>query len=69
MELDLLRYGKNTDSKCLRRIRGPNNQEEESGKNMHNEEFIIASFVIIRVMKSRRMKWAGHVSRLGQARE
>jgi hypothetical protein len=59
VELDLLSYGEYTDSECLRRTCGPNEQEEESGKNMHNEEFIVASFIIIRVMKSRKNEMGG----------
>jgi hypothetical protein len=37
---------------------------------MHNEELhnTYASSNIIRVIKSRRMRWAGHVTRMGQMR-
>ena len=38
---------------------------------MHNEELndLYSSPNIVRVIKSRRMKWAGHVARMGEERE
>ena len=39
-------------------------------KKLHNEKLndLYSSPSIVRVMKSRRMRWAGHVSRMGERR-
>jgi hypothetical protein len=39
-------------------------------RKLHNEELnnLYSSPSIIRIIKSRRMKWAGHVARLGEKR-
>jgi hypothetical protein len=53
----------------LRRIFGPKRDEETGGWRMlHNEELhnLYSSPSIIRVIKSRRMRWAGHVARTGR---
>jgi hypothetical protein len=51
----------------LRRIFGPK-RDEVTGywKKLHNEELhnLYSSSNIIRVIKSRRMRWAGHVARM-----
>jgi hypothetical protein len=52
----------------LRRIFGPK-RDEAAGewRRLHNEELNDHSLPnIIRVMKSRRMRWAGHVARMGR---
>jgi hypothetical protein len=38
--------------------------------NLHNEELhnLYSSPSIIRIIKSRRMRWAGHVARMGEKR-
>jgi hypothetical protein len=38
------------------------------GKKLHNDELhsLYSSPYIVRVIKSRRMKWAGHVARMGR---
>jgi hypothetical protein len=45
-------------------------RDEETGewRKLHDEQLsdLFWSFNIIRVMKSRRMRWAGHVARLGE---
>ena len=55
----------------LRRIFGPK-REEVTGKcrKLHNEELkgLYSSPNIVRVIKSRRMRWAGHVARMGEGR-
>jgi hypothetical protein len=53
------------------RIFGPKRDEETGGwRKMHNEELhnLYSSPSIIRVVKSRRMRWAGHVARMGEKR-
>jgi hypothetical protein len=51
------------------RIFGPKRDEETGGsRKLHNEELqnLYWSPGIIRVIKSRRMRWAGHVARMGE---
>ena len=55
----------------LRRIFGPKEVEvKRKWKNLHNEELIelYSSPSIVRVIKSRRMRWTGHVARMGERR-
>jgi hypothetical protein len=56
----------------LRRIFGPK-REEVTGcwRKLHNEELhgLYSSPSIVRVMKARRMRWAGHVARMGEVRD
>jgi hypothetical protein len=52
----------------LRRIFGPKrNEVTGEWRKLHNEEFndLYSSPIIVRVIKSRRMRWAGHVARMG----
>ena len=55
----------------LRRVFGPK-RDEVTGewRKLHNEELSDLYFLpnIVRVVKSRRMRWAGHVSRMGDGR-
>jgi hypothetical protein len=59
------------ENKVLRRIFGPK-KDEVTGewRRLHNEELYVlySSPNIIRVIKSRRLKWAGHVARTGERR-
>jgi hypothetical protein len=55
----------------LRRTFGPNKYEVvRSLRNMRNEELLnlYSSPNIIRMFKLRRMRWAGHLARMGQKR-
>jgi hypothetical protein len=55
------------ENKVLRRIFGPKKDEVTGGcKKLHNEELhdLYSSPSIIRTIKSRRMRWAGHVARM-----
>jgi len=60
------------ENMVLRRIFGPR-RDEVTGKwrRLHNEELndLYLSPNIVRVIKSRRMRWAGHVARMGEERE
>jgi len=59
------------ENRVLRRIFGPKRDEvtSEWGK-LHNEELndLYSSPNIVRVIKSRRMRRAGHVARMGERR-
>jgi hypothetical protein len=54
----------------LRRIFGPKREEDGSWRKLHNDEFyyLYSSPNIVRVIKSRRMRWAGHVARIKEGR-
>jgi hypothetical protein len=54
----------------LRRIFGPKREEDGSWRKLHNDELhsLYSSPNIFRVIKSRRMRWAGHVTRMGEGR-
>jgi hypothetical protein len=58
------------ENRVLRRIFGPKREEDGSWRKLHNEELhsLYSSPNIRRVIKSRRMKWAGHVARKGEGR-
>jgi hypothetical protein len=59
------------ENKVLRRIFGPK-RDEVTGewRRLHNKELyaLYSSLNIIRVIKSRRPRWAGHVARMGERR-
>jgi hypothetical protein len=50
------------------RIFGPKREEERSWRKLHNDELhgLYSSINIARVIKTRRMRWAGHVARMGE---
>jgi hypothetical protein len=57
------------ESKVLRRIFGPRRYEVTGEqRKLHNEELrdFYSSPSIVRIIKSRRMRWAGHVARMGK---
>jgi hypothetical protein len=59
------------ENRVLRRIFGPK-RDEVTGewRRLHNEDVyaLYSSSKIIRVIKSRRLRWAGHVARMGERR-
>jgi hypothetical protein len=59
------------EDRVLRGIFGPK-RDEVTGewRNLYNEELndLYSSPNIVRVVKSRRMRWAGHVARIGEGR-
>jgi hypothetical protein len=59
------------ENRVLRRIFGPK-RDEVTGewKRLHNKELyaVYSSPNIIRVITSRRLRWAGHVARMGERR-
>jgi hypothetical protein len=58
------------ENRVLRRIFGPKREEDGSWRKLHNDELhsLYSSPNIIRVIKSRRMRCAGHVARVGKGR-
>jgi hypothetical protein len=54
----------------LRRIFGPKREEDGSWRKLHNDELhdLYSSRNIVRVIKSKRMRWAGHMARMGEGR-
>jgi hypothetical protein len=57
------------ENRVLRRIFGPKRDEVMGGwRKLHNEEYcnLYSSPSIIRIIKSRRMRWAGHEARMGR---
>jgi len=57
------------ENRVLRRIFGTKRDEvTRKWKKLHNEELndLYSSPNIVRVVKSRRMRWAGHVARMGR---
>jgi hypothetical protein len=54
----------------LRRIFGRKREEDGSWRKLYNDELhsLHSSPNIVRVIKSRRMSWAGHVARMGEGR-
>jgi hypothetical protein len=60
------------ENRVLRTILGPK-RDEVTGewRKLHNEELhdLYSSPCIIRIMKARRMRWAGHVARMGEKRD
>jgi hypothetical protein len=59
------------ENRVLRRIFGPKRDGVTEGwRKLHNEELhdLYSSPCIIRIIKSRIMRWAGHVARVGEKR-
>jgi len=59
------------ENRVWRRIFGPRSEEVTGEwRRLHNEELndLYCSPNIVRVIKSRRISWAGHVARMGEER-
>jgi hypothetical protein len=60
------------ENRVLRRIFGPMRDEVIGGwRKLHNEELhnlYCSPSILIRMIKSRRMRWAEHVGRMGRRR-
>jgi hypothetical protein len=59
------------ENRMLRRIFGPERDEVSGGwRKLHNEELhgLYCSSGVVRVIKARRMRWAGHVVHMGEVR-
>jgi hypothetical protein len=59
------------ENRVLRRIFGPKRDGVTGGRRkLHNEglQNLYSSPSIIRIIKLRRMRWAGHVARMGENR-
>jgi hypothetical protein len=57
------------ENRVLRRIFGPKRDRVTEGwRKLHNGELhnLYSSPSIMRIIKSRRMRWAGHVARMGE---
>ena len=58
------------ENRILRRIFGSKRDENGEWRRLHNEELhsLYRSPNIVRVIKSRRLRWAGHVARMEEGR-
>jgi hypothetical protein len=58
------------ENRVLRRIFGPKWEEDGSWRKLHNDELhsLYSSPNIVRVIKLRMIRWAGHVARMGEGR-
>ena len=58
------------ENRVLRRIFGPKRDENGEWRRLHNEKLhsLYRSPNIVRVIKSRRFRWAGHVARIEEGR-
>jgi hypothetical protein len=59
------------EKRVLRKIFGPKREEDRSYGKLHNDEFhgLYSSPNIVRVIKSRRIRWAENVTRMGEGRD
>jgi hypothetical protein len=73
-KLGLSLWGRNRlrifENRVLRRIFGPKREEDGSWRKLHDDELhnLYSSPNIVRAFKSRRMRWAGYVLRMGEGR-
>jgi hypothetical protein len=59
-----------SENRVLSRAFGPEREEDVSWRKLHSDELhsLYSSKYIVRVIKSRRMRWAGRVARIGEGR-
>jgi hypothetical protein len=59
-----------SENRMLRRIFGPKREEDELWRKLHSDELhrLNSSQNIVRVIKSRRMRWVGHGACMGEGR-
>jgi hypothetical protein len=57
-----------SENRVLRKIFGPKRKEDGSWRKLHNDELhsLCSSPNIVRVIKSRRTRWAGHMASIGR---
>jgi hypothetical protein len=58
------------ENRVLRKIFGPERKEDRSWRKLHNDKLhsLYSSPDIVRVIKSRRMRWVGHGACMGKGR-
>jgi hypothetical protein len=58
------------ENRVLRKVIGPKREQDGSWRKLHNDELhsLYSSPNIVKAIKSRRMRWAGHVARMGEGR-
>ena len=58
------------ENRILRGIFGPKMNEKREWRRLHNEELhsLYPSPNMVKVIKSRRLRWAGHVARMEEGR-
>jgi hypothetical protein len=58
------------ENRVLRKISGPKREEDGSWRKLRNYELhnLYSSPNIVSVIKSRSMRWAGHVARMGRGK-
>jgi hypothetical protein len=58
------------ENRVLRKIFRPKREEDGSWRKLHDDELhsLYSSSNIVRVIKSRRMRWAGHVAHMEKGR-
>jgi hypothetical protein len=58
------------ENRVLRRIFEPKREEDVSWRKLHNDELhsLYSARNVVRMIKSRRMRWAGRVARMGKGR-
>ena len=63
-------YINSFENRILRRLFGPKRDENGEWRRLHNEELhsLYGSPHKVRVIKSRRLRWAGHVARIEKGR-
>jgi hypothetical protein len=58
------------ENRVLRNVFGPKREEDRSWRKLHNDELhnLYSSRNIVKVIKSRRLRWVGHVACMGEQR-